>query len=464
MSGVFVERVCSDTERTALRLSEVDLMGFSFSFDLDFLNIFSMLEKYNMPLKAKDRDDTYPLVFAGGPVVTSNPMPYSEFFDFFFVGDSEAVNCKAVDLIRENKGKTKAEILKLLSELDGVYVPSLENETVKVSSDMANCVYTPIISEDAFFSNTFIVETTRGCSNCCAFCVASYLNLPQRHVKLENIISVLELGLKHTNKIALLGANVCAHPKFEQICEFLQGKMDEGVPLEMSISSLRADKVKPIIIQTLVRAGQKNLTIAIEAGSERLRKLINKHLTNEQLFETIKVAKDNGLKGLKIYCMYGLPTETQDDLEAFIELAKTLKQTYKGFNLSYSFGTFVPKAHTPFQWVKREESKSLEKKQNYLKKEFHKLGVSATFSSIKWDYYQSLLSKGDKYLADYLIDVYKNGAKLGAFKNCAKGKFDLDSEVYKSYDESSIFPWDKLIIRPKKELLLKEYNRLLNLH
>lgn len=459
-NDVFVERVCSDTNKTHLRPNEVDIIAFSFSFDLDFLNIFKMLEKYNIPLKSEDRDEKYPLIMVGGPVVTANPMPYSKFFDVCFIGDGEGLNSKVVDIYKENQGKSKDEILKALSEIEGVFVPKYKKDVKKSTVKLDNCVYTPIISEDAYFKNTFIVEIARGCSNCCAFCLASYLNLPQRNVQLDKVLEALELGLSFTNKIALLGANVCAHPNMEAICNFILEKVSEGREIEMTLSSLRADKLSPLVVKTLVRTGQKSATVALEAGSERLRKVINKHISKEQFYNTVKIAMENGLKALKVYCMYGIPSETQEDLDELVEFAKDLKKTYKGFELSYAFATFVPKPHTPFQWCRREESKSLEKKEMFLKKEFHKLGLKASFSSIKWDYFQTVLSRGDETLTDYLLEVYKNGANLGAFKKSAKGVINL-SHFIDEIDVKSELPWDFIKFNPNKNALLQEHSRLL---
>lgn len=458
---VYIERIASDTKTTVLSPNELDFMGFSFSFDLDFLNIFKMLEKYNIPLKSEDRDETYPLLFAGGPVITSNPMPYSKFFDLFFIGDGEKINSRVVDVYKKNKDKSKDELLKLLSDIEGVYVPKYPKQVNKVTTELDDCVYTPILSENAYFKNTFIVEIARGCSNCCAFCMASYLNLPQRNVALNKVLEALELGLSFTNKIALLGANVCAHPNMNEICEFLLDKMRNGKEIEMTISSLRADKLSPIVVKTLVRAGQKSATVALEAGSERLRKVINKNISKEQFYKTVEIAKDNGLKGLKVYCMYGIPTETMQDLEELVEMAKDLKKTFKGFDLSYAFATFVPKPHTPFQWCERENSKSLEKKELFLKKEFHKLGLKTSFSSIKWDYFQTLLSRGDETLTDYLIEVYKNGGNLGAFKNSAKGLIEI-SDFTNELDINKELAWDIIKVRPEKFALIQEHNRLLH--
>ncbi len=466
LDNVFVEMINTDTTKTQIMANDVDAVAFSFSFDLDFLNIFRILERYNIPLKSSERGEDDPFVFAGGPVLTCNPVPYSQIFDFIIIGDGEGVNTQAVEICRKNKSLPKSEVLKLLAEVEGVYVPSIHtvnNPVKKAHSELNHCVYTPIVSDESFFKNTFIVETSRGCYNRCGFCIASYLNLPARFVDFDTIIEKLELGLRYTNKIALLGALVSAHPRFEDICKFIDEKIAGGKDIEMSISSLRADTITPEVVSTLVKTGQKHITVAIEAASERLRKVINKNISEEQLFKTIRVAKDNGLKGVKIYCMIGLPKETQADIDEFFRLAKDLKNEFKGFGITFSFSTFVPKPHTPFQWCGREETKSLEQKIKYLTKGFHKLGVEAKFSSPKWDYYQTLLSRGDDSLTDYLIEVYREGGKIGAFKNCAKKlRIDTDKFVIECLDMDKPLVWDVVgISNPGKELLKKEYERLM---
>ncbi len=464
-SGINVERICTDTQTTRISPKDVDAICFSFSFDMDFLSIFSILDKYNIPLKSKDRNENYPLIFAGGPVVTANPEPYKDFFDFFIVGDGDKCNLETVKICRQYKleGKSKQEILEQLLQIDGIYVPCKSIEVKKSHYDLSECVYTPIISDESFFSNTFIIEVSRGCFNRCGFCVASYLNLPVRFVDYETIIEKLELGLKYTNKVALLGALISAHPRFNDICEYIYNRVQSGETIEMSVSSLRADAISPDVIKTLVACGQKHTTIAIEAASERLRKVVNKNLTEEQIFNAVKIAKDGGLKGIKIYSMIGLPTESQEDIDEFIRLAKDLKTIHKGFDITFSFSTFVPKPHTPFQWCGKESIKSLELKQNYLKKELSKLGMKPKFSSAKWDYYQAVLSRGDSTLCDYLVEVYRNGGKLGAFKTSAK-KFSVDTDKFAegSYNINQKLPWDFIIINPGKEFLKKEYERLIN--
>lgn len=464
MEEVNVERVYSDSTKTEIQFKDVNAIAFSSSFDLDFMSIFPMFDKYKIPYKTSDRDKNMPIIFCGGPVVTANPIPYKDFFDFMIIGDGEQLNTNVVTILADNKNKPKDEILKLLAKLNGVYVPTLNQEKiVKNSCKIENCVYTPILSDDAFFKDMFIIEISRGCANCCGFCMASYLNLPVRFAPYENIIETIDLGLQYTNKIALLGAQVSIHPKFKQICEYIAQKVQKNPEIEMSISSLRVDAVDDAMIKTLVSAHQKHVTIAIEAGSERLRKVINKNITEEQIKHTVETARLNGLKGVKIYAMIGIPTETQEDLNEMVRVAKELKQANKGFDISFAFSSFIPKPHTPLQWCGRFSTKELEKRQNFLQKEFHKIGVKTSFSSIKWDYWQTVLSRGDDKISDFIIDVYKNGSKLGAFKKAAKDKFNPDDYALRDFNVNEALSWDIIDLPPSKEVLIERHKKLLNL-
>ena len=460
--SIKVERVYADSKNTVIKPKDVDAICFSVSFDLDFIYIFQMLEKYSIPLLSKDRNDDMPLVFGGGPTITANPIPYKDFFDFLILGDGEDVNLKVTSILSEMKGQDKKKILEVLSTLDGVYVPTIEQKQVtKATSKINECVYLPILSDEAFFSNMFILEISRGCANCCGFCLASYLNLPVRFAPVENILKTIDLGLQHTNKIALLGAQVSIHPKFKQICQYIYDKIQERPEIEMSISSLRVDAVDDIIIKTLAAGHQKHVTIAIEAGSERLRKVINKNITEEQILNTVKTIRENGLKGVKIYAMLGIPTETQADLEEMIRLAKRVKSENKGFDVSFAFSSFIPKPNTPLQWCGRFDTKELEKRQNFLKKEFHKIGIKASFSSVKWDYWQTVLSRGDDSFTKFILDVYRNGSKLGAFKKASKDRFNPDDFALRNYDLEEVLPWDFIDIRPGKEVLKERNKKLL---
>ena len=452
--GVNADKI--STDKVNINPSNINSIAFSLSFDFDFMGLFKILDKLNIPFDKSRRDDTFPIVFAGGPVITTNPEPYKQFFDFMIIGDGEIVFQNVLDVLKTETNKT--EILKKLKNVEGIYFGN--NKVKRNAVTLNDVIYTPIISDKSYFKDTFVIEVSRGCMNRCAFCTASYTNLPYRTYNYEKIIDVIDLGLKNTNKIALLGAQISAHPKFIEIMKYLESKIDSGRSVELGISSLRTDSITPKAVNILVKGGQRHITIAIEAASERLRKFINKNLSNEQIYEAVKISRENGLKGVKIYSMIGIPTETQEDIKEFINLAKKIKAANKGFSIEFSFSTFVPKPQTPFQWSKREDTKSIERKQNFLTKEFAKIGISAKFSSAKWDYWQTILSRGDEKISRLMIEVYKQGGKIGAYKSAVK---DLNINVDKfvlGFDYEEYLPWDKIESYPSKKLLLNEYKRL----
>ena len=453
-TGINAIRISTDDIN--INPKSIDAMAFSMSFDFDYLGVLEILDKLNIPFYAKDRGDNLPLIFAGGPVITTNPKPYQAFFDFMIFGDGEDVFDKVLDILKLKLNKQ--ETLSKLSKLEGIYITGSNVARAVVS--LNSVIYTPILSEKSYFKNTFIVEVARGCMNRCAFCTASYINLPFRHYEYEKIIEAIELGLKYTNKIALLGAQISGHPRFNEIMDFVKNKIDNGQQIELGISSLRTDSITPNLVKTLVAGGQKHSTIAIEAASERLRKFINKNLRQEQILNAIQICRENGLKGLKIYSMIGIPSETDVDINEFINLAKTIKLQNKGFNIEFSFSTFVPKPHTPFQWTKREDTRSLERKQKFLEKELSKLGIQSKFSSPKWDYWQTVLSRSDESITPILVDVYKNGGKIGAYKSALKSlNIDIDKSI-NGFDFNDELPWDCIETNPSKQLLMNEYNRL----
>lgn len=478
------ERIFSDTQKTFLNKNEVELFGFSFSFEFDFLNVFKILESYGIPLYSKERGEEYPFIFAGGPVMSVNPEPFAEFFDFLMVGDGENIT-QIVDSIYNNRNLSKAEKLQKLSQIEGIYVPSLykieynedfsikeifyTKKVTKYTQKQLKCMYSPIITSDTMFKNNCLIEIARGCPNRCAFCIASYANLPFRWPPYEEIIEALEQGIQKAGKVGLLGALVSAHPEFDKIVDYLDKRLDEK-NFEVSISSLRADKINPKTIQMLKKAGQKSATIAFEAGSQRLRDFINKHLTTEQIFNTVKNIAENGLASLKIYSMIGLPTETIDDIKELADLVIALQKENRSLSLTLSSSSFVPKAQTPFQRYGREDAKTLKEKNDYLKKVLHINGIKYRPTSVKWDNIQGLLSRGDRRIAPVLLEFYRYSASLGSINRAYKECYERDKTLppFEWYanrliPKEEILPWDMIEFSHSKTDLEKELSRLKNL-
>ena len=408
------ERIFLDTTKTIIPPQQLEFISFSFSFEFDFINVFKILEKYNIPIYSKDRDEKNPLIMGGGAVLTANPEPFAEIFDFIIVGDGEELILEASNFLYENQNLTKEEKLHKLSKIEGIYVPSLQKfsdikRRIFISKD---CISSPIVTTDTAFSDSFLIEVCRGCPYKCNFCMTSHINQPVHYPSFDSIKKALNTGLTKCSTIGLLGALVPANPCFEQLCEHILDLRKEK-EFKVAIGSLRADFISDLNIKMLTECGQKTTTLAVEAGSQKMRDFINKRLTEEQILQAVDTCFKNGLDGLKIYAMIGFPNETQEDIEELINLMKKIK---KGKKLTLSVNSFVPKKFTPFEVYEMEASKSLDKKFNYLKKECHKSGIAFRPSSISWNEIQGKISLGNRDLINSLYQAYKNGYTVGAFK------------------------------------------------
>ena len=413
-SNTIVERIFLDTTKTKIHPQNLDLISFSFSFEFDFINIFKMLEKYNIPIFAEERNEKSPLIMGGGAVLTANPEPFAGIFDFIIIGDGEELILEVTDFIHKNQHLSKDKQLEILAKKEGIYVPQLQNfsdikRKVFISKD---CISSPIVTNNTAFSDSFLIEICRGCPYKCNFCMTSHINQPVHYPSFDSIKKAFDIGVSKCSTIGLLGALVPANPCFEQLCEYILD-VRKNKEFKIAIGSLRADFISDLSIQMLTTCGQKTTTIAVEAGSQKMRDFINKKLTEEQIINAADTCFRNGLDGLKIYAMVGFPEETQDDIESLIKLIKKIKN---GKKLTLSVNSFVPKKFTPFENYQMEDSKSLEKKFNYLKKECHKAGIAFRPSSIAWNEIQGKISTGNKELLTSLYESYQNGYTIGAFK------------------------------------------------
>lgn len=472
---------------------DFELMGFSFSFELDIVKVLDTFATYHIPMFSKDRERKHPLIFAGGPVPMSNPEPFAEFFDFFLIGEGEEMMAMLMKAYRRHRHLTDREELihRLVVEVPGLYAPSMyeiryESADGPVSaivpkyddipalvekqivSNMDDFIAsTPIISDKAIFSNTLLVEVMRGCAHRCRFCLASYSMLPPmgsgipaaRGATIQKIIDRIEEGIQYTDKVGLLGALISNHPDFPALCEYLDTK--EG--LTISSSSLRVDGLTPQIANTFKKGGQRQLTLAIETGSDRMRRRINKNLKHEQILQSASVMAQAGLEGVKFYGMVGLPDETDADVEQLASLLKEVKQQNPKLKIHLGCSSFVPKAGTPFQWQPKIDNKLVDHRFNILRKNLLKL-TDVRASSAKWDYFQAFLSRGDRRLSKLIVRFYELGGSLGsvnrAYKELKSEDLvdfpDLDWYALRERPEDEILPWEMINLGTPKHILYKE--------
>jgi radical SAM superfamily enzyme YgiQ (UPF0313 family) len=322
--------------------------------------------------------------------------------------------------------------------------------------------HSTVITPEAAWPSIHMVEVVRSCPELCRFCLASYLTLPFRTPSLDDgLIPAVEKGLGATQRLGLLGASVTQHPQFGDLLQWLD--QDRFESTRVSVSSVRAATVTPELGRILAKRGSKSLTIAIESGSERMREVVNKKLATEEIYAAARYAKEGGLSGLKLYGMAGLPSETEADIEATAELLLQLKQATPGLRLSLGVSTFVPKAHTPFQWqgVRPEAEKRLK----LLGKRLKPKGIELRPESYGWSVIQALLSRSDRRLAPVIAAVRGRHEKLGGWKQAYReAETPLppwEDVIHQSWEAERVLPWEHLNGPLPKATLRKHHDEAL---
>ncbi|NMG10764.1 radical SAM protein [Brasilonema sp. UFV-L1] len=464
-SDIQVSRLFTNTHEQLPRKPE--LLGFSLSWELDYVNILNLLEFLEIPIRANTRDNNHPIVFGGGPVLTANPEPFADFFDVILLGDGEILLGNFIEAYKEVRKADRQTQLKTLAQVSGVYVPSLYEVEYHASDDGVKSIQpifpeipalvqkqtyrgnvlsaSTVVTEKAAWENIFMVEVVRSCPEMCRFCLASYLTLPFRTASVESsLIPAIEKGLSVTNRLGLLGASVTQHPEFEALLDYInQPKYDD---IRLSISSVRTNTVTVQLAQTLAKRDTKSLTIAVESGSEKLRRIINKKLDNDEIIQAAVNAKTGGLSGLKLYGMVGIPGEEPEDLDETVTMMRDVKKAAPGLRLTLGCSTFVPKAHTPFQWF--GVNPQAEKRLQFLQKKLKPQGIDFRPESYNWSMIQALLSRGDRRLS-HLLELTRNfGDSLGSYKRAfkqLKGQIpDLDFYVHSKWSTDQVLPWNHL--------------------
>jgi radical SAM superfamily enzyme YgiQ (UPF0313 family) len=472
-----VGRLFTDIHEPLPRVPE--LLGFSFSWELDYVNILNLLEFLEVPIWASQRTDSHPLVFGGGPVFTANPEPFADFFDVILLGDGENLIDNFINAFKEVRTADRKTQLRHLAQVPGVYVPSLYEVTYLDAAEGIQSIHpidpaipsvvekqtyrgntlsaSTVVTSKAAWENIYMVEVVRSCPEMCRFCLASYLTLPFRTASLEgSLIPAIDRGLAVTNRLGLLGASVTQHPEFEVLLDYLNQPKYDGVRL--SLASVRTNTVTVKLAEILTKRDSKSVTIAVESGSDRLRKIVNKKLTNDEIIQAAINAKTGGLKGIKLYGMAGIPGEEMEDLEATVAMLRAVKKAAPGLRLTFGCSTFVPKSHTPFQWF--GVNKDAEKRLKFLDKELRKLGLEFRPESYNWSVIQGLLSKGDRRLSKLLELVRHYGDTLGSYRRAFKelrGHLpDMDFYVFQEWELDRVLPWSHLQ-GPLPEATLKKH-------
>lgn len=472
-------------------ISDFDIIAFSVSFENDYPNLLTILEKAGLPLLSKERENSHPLVIAGGVTCFLNPEPIAPFIDCFLIGEAEELLPRFFSVLCEmglEKGfKTDEEkeacLRSVARHVPGAYVPAfykdshnadgilcsfepvgevpnkIERVYVKDLSRVSTC--SSVITPNTAFGRTFLIEVARGCPHGCRFCSTGYIYRPPRFRPLSLLEKCIEQGSSLTKKIGLVGTAVSDLPEIQKLGEY-------GVQRgnSISFSSFRANSLTPELISVLRQSKVKTAAIAPDAGSERMRKVINKGITEEDILHAAEALVEGGILNLKLYFMIGLPTETMDDVEAVAKLCKQIKKVFlkksrpqkRIGKITVSINSFVPKPVTPFQWVAMEEARTLKVKVKKIKDGLKRVAnVRVIANSQRWAYIQALFSRGDRKVAQILTLAHKNGGNWA--KTFKESSLDSDLYIHRERSPDELLPWDFIDHGINKLFLAKEYQR-----
>ncbi len=432
-------------------LTDFAVLAYSVTYELDYFNVVQTLKASGIPLYAADRDERHPLVIAGGPPVMANPSPLSPFFDCLCIGEAEAILPAMLPIVAEGISGKRDDLLKALASLPGVYVPLVHSGTPVVRQWARNLddfpVASTILTPDTELGDLYLIEVERGCHWGCRFCLVSSVFSPVRFRSLAGLIAQAELGLKYRKRIGLVGPVVSDHPQIEELLVSLR-QMGAG----LSISSLRARPLSRMVLRELAEGGARTIALAPEAGSERLRQVIKKGITEDDILESVEKVAEQRFKQLKLYFMIGLPSETDEDIQEIMTLALKCKHILDkhrtGCRLSLNIAPFVPKAGTPCQWLPMAPLPVLNQRLSLLKRSLPPRGIKVKSESLAWSEVQAVLARGDAKLAEVLANIEQ--VSLAGWRKAAnKCHLDVDYYAHQRWDTTQQLPWAMLDLGTK---------------
>jgi radical SAM superfamily enzyme YgiQ (UPF0313 family) len=419
-------------------LNEFAAVAFTISYEMDYFNVVQMLRQAGLPLFATDRDERWPLLIAGGPAVYTNPEPLADIFDAFAIGEGEGIVPPLIDALWEVNQAPRAAAYQRLAQVDGLYVPSLSYEQpverVWVKDIETRPTVTQIYTPQTEFGDRTLIEIARGCGRGCRFCMAGYVYRPMREMHLDTVLAAARHGLKHRDRIGLVSAAVSDHSWIDQIAIELR-KMGA----RLTASSMRVDPISEPLIKGLAESGNQTLTIAPEAGSVRMRQVINKPQADAQILHAVELAAKYNFPQLKMYFMVGQPTETEADVAAIADMALAARRLFPR-NMAINATPYVPKAHTAFQWAAMMPVETLETRIKYLQDRLHPAGVTVRSDSPAWAVVEGVLARGDRRLGRVLARMPKVNLKEWARALEAEGLSQADYLRERQLEER--LPWE----------------------
>ena len=465
---------------------EFDIFALSVSFEWDYTNVLTLLRLAGIPLRAADRTRHDPIVMIGGAVTFVNPEPLAPFADIIAAGEGEALIPPLVHTFRE--ATDRSDMLRRLVNERGFYVPAFYDVTYAAdgtieqfvtrdgtaappvvrkaalrATDAVDPPATRIFTPETEFGSRFLVEVVRGCANLCRFCWAGYNYLPVRAFPKDRILELAKQARPHSNRVGLVSIALCDHPQIEEI-------LTELVEMGYSISpaSLRLDDLTPTILRLLRQSGERTITIAPETGSDRLRRVINKTMTNDEILAAADSIFSTGFENLKLYFMLGIPTETDDDLVAIRDLTQQLREIMLTHarprgqvgRIVASVNPLVPKPATAYQWLPMEDDASIERKIKRMRSLTADIdNVYFNIKSERHSFYQALLSLGDRRVAPAIEAAERNGGNWRAAVK--EAGIDADFYVFRGRSRDRVLPWDIIDGGMKSSFFHAEYEKSL---
>ncbi len=438
-------------------LAEFAVLALTVSYELDYFYLVQMLRQAEIPLFSRERDETWPLILAGGPAAYTNPAPLGPLVDAFAIGEAESILPDLLPVLEEALMAPREQGLAQLAGVPGIYVPGVSVEPVSrrwVKDLNEQPAVTQIYTPNTEFGDRGLIEIGRGCVRGCRFCMAGFCYRPLRVMSLETILAVASSVRAQRNKVGLVSAAVSDHPQIDSIAEELT-----RAGMKLAVSSLRVDPLSRPLLKALAGSGTHTLTIAPEAGSERLRAIINKNQSEENILSAVEAAAEYGFPQLKMYFMIGHPTETEDDFETMLQLVLETRRRFPR-NLTITATPYVPKPHTPFQWLAMTPLPVINDRIKRLEKQLQPAGVTVRSDSPDWAAVEAILSRGDERLAEVLAGMRQ--PNLREWRRSLE-KQGLSAQQYLGQrDLNQVLPWSVVDMGVQTHFLQRELRRALD--